>query len=115
MAVALYDLSRDWRGLESQPFAHTLLDFGVQVSERADGAGNLAIAYPVARGDKPLFVSLVVCIVERKHQSESSRLGVNAMCTAYHLCVFELHSAAVQRLAQAFKVFEYYAARVAHQ
>src|SRR5436305_5508282 len=113
--VALYDLRRDGRGLQSKTSADSLFNFRVEVRERADRAAYLPRGYRRARSFESRAVAPRLVVPERERHAERSRLGVHAVRASNLRRGAKLERAALQHLQQRPCFFQQHVARVAQQ
>ena len=104
MAVALDDLRGDGGGFQSEARTDLFFEFGREVGEDADGAGELADAHVFGGGLEAGDVALHLGIPVGELEAEGDGLGVDAVGAADHGGVFELPGAAFEDFGEALQI-----------
>ena len=100
MAIALNHLRGDGRGGKAEPAADVGFDRGVEVGERADGAGDLADGDGGTRLSHAAEVATELVVPQRQLEAERHRLGVHAVRAADHRGAAMLVRPRLHRVAQ---------------
>ena len=103
VAIALDHLRGDRRGFQSQARADLLFEFGREVGEDADRAGELSDAHVFGGGHEARDVALRFGIPVGELESEGDGLGVDAVRASDHGRVFELPGAALEHVGEALR------------
>ena len=114
VTIALNDLRRDGRRLETQTPADVRFDRRRQVRERADRARQLADADRRLRALDAIDRALNFRVPERQLETERHRLGVDAVRTADHRRAAMLDRAIANGVAERVEILQHEAARLAH-
>ena len=104
MAVALNHLGRHGGGFQSQARADLFFEFGREVGEDSDRAGELAYAHVFGGGLEASDVALRLGIPVGDLEAEGDGLGVDAVGAADHGRVFEFPGAALEHLGEALQI-----------
>ncbi len=96
VAVALDDLRGDGRGLEAQVFAHLFLLVRIQVTKRADGAGEFADAHALGGGGEADGIALHFGVPVEELEAEGGGLGVDAVSATDRGRMLEFDGAALE-------------------
>ena len=114
VTIALDDLRRDRRRLQTKPLAHRLLDRRIEMRKRADRAGDFADADRLASAAHALDIAAKLGVPERQLQAERHHLGMDAVRAADHRRLPMLAGARLDRLGQAAHVLENQVAGLDH-
>ncbi len=104
VAVALDNLRGDRGGFQSQARADFFFEFGREVGEDSDRAGELSYAHVFGGGHEARDVALGLGIPVGDFESEGDGLGVDAVGAADHGSVFELPGAALEDFGEALQI-----------
>jgi hypothetical protein len=88
VTIALNHLRRNRRRFQSQALADRRFNRGIEMRERADGAGDLADPHDLPGAAEAFDVAAQLRIPERQLQAERHHLGVHAVRAADHRRLF---------------------------
>ena len=114
VTIALNDLRRHRRRLQSELPADGRFDGRIEVRERADGARDFPDRDDGPRALQPLEVALQLGVPERQLQAERHRLGVHAVRASHHRRAAMLFGPRAHGVEQTFDVLDEQVGRLAH-